>query len=443
VLAADGQRGVFVVWDDERAASGTRDIYAQHVTKDGTLFEGWPDQGLPVCTAPEEQGGASIVSDGELGAIVGWGDLRSGRRSAYAIRFGPGGSTLPAAGWPVDGAPVCTATQLQCAHEIAPDLAGGVFVAWEDYRSRVGDIYVQRVMSDGSVAPGWPMNGLRASAWPGYEGQPHLAPDGAGGCYLVYEDLSNYLVYCQHVSGAGELRWGANGLLVSPVPTYGQQYASIAADGRGGAIVAWEETRAGPSSYDVYAQRIGLDGPTGVLVSLVGIETEPDRVRLSWHGPDAAGMAAVVYRRSDATEWEKRGEIMADASGRLVYEDRDVRPGARYAYKLGYRDSASESFTPETWVTLPYEFRLALGGLRPNPASSELNVAFTLGQSAPASLEVLDLGGRRIVSRDVGGMGPGRHVLRLWETRALSPGVYWIRLQQAGQSAVTKGVITR
>jgi hypothetical protein len=87
--------------------------------------------------------------------------------------------------------------------------------------------------------------------------------------------------------------------------------------------------------------------------------------------------------------------------------------------------------------------RLALSGVHPNPATTELRVTFTLPSEAPARLELLDLAGRRMKQVDVGAMGPGTHSVTLTRGARLEAGVYFVRLTQGGLSATKKAVFTR
>jgi hypothetical protein len=87
---------------------------------------------------------------------------------------------------------------------------------------------------------------------------------------------------------------------------------------------------------------------------------------------------------------------------------------------------------------------LQLRGAWPNPASGRLTIGFTLPNGAPARLELIDLAGRRVLSRDVGALGAGAHQLDLSrEAAALRPGVYSIRLTQGGGALTRKVAIVR
>jgi hypothetical protein len=85
--------------------------------------------------------------------------------------------------------------------------------------------------------------------------------------------------------------------------------------------------------------------------------------------------------------------------------------------------------------------RVAFGlrGIEPNPAVGRVTIRFALPVAAPASLEVLDLAGRRVAAREVGGFGPGAHTVTLSsELAGLPAGVYAVRLRQLGSTQTLK-----
>src|SRR6266487_347448 len=75
-VISDGAGGTLVAWADAR--SGPLDIYAQHLTAQGTVAAGWPASGLAVCKAAGDQSDPVMVSDGAGGAIIAWADGRAG-----------------------------------------------------------------------------------------------------------------------------------------------------------------------------------------------------------------------------------------------------------------------------------------------------------------------------------------------------------------------------
>jgi hypothetical protein len=68
-------------------------------------------------------------------------------------------------------------------------------------------------------------------------------------------------------------------------------------------------------------------------------------------------------------------------------------------------------------------------------------VSFNLPSDHPASLDLIDVAGRRVATRAVGALGAGEHVMSLNE-RALLGGVYFVRLSQDGRSVTTRAAVT-
>ena len=182
---------------------------------------------------------------------------------------------------------------------------------------------------------------------------------------------------------------------------------------------------------------------TAVQVSLMRADAWLDRVRLEWFVSGASSFAATLYRREAGGAWQVLGVVTSDGSGQVVYEDRAVTPGARYDYRLGVASASGETFYGEASVTMPAAaaVELALSGTRPNPARGDLMVEFSLPDAASARLELLDVSGRRLMAREVGVLGAGRHTIALAPERALAPGVYLLRLTRGGRSLTVRTVV--
>jgi hypothetical protein len=174
------------------------------------------------------------------------------------------------------------------------------------------------------------------------------------------------------------------------------------------------------------------------LAALQGVHAEPGHVELTWYGGSASGMSATVYRRTRTSTWSARSLERFDATGRLVYTDREVQPGTEYGYRLGLtRPGGAEVLLDEAWVEIPTGFHLALQGTRPNPVERDLVVAFALRDAAPAKLELIDVNGRSRWARVVT-LAPGNHVLNLGRVDGLAPGVYLLRLTQGRESVAMR-----
>jgi hypothetical protein len=169
-------------------------------------------------------------------------------------------------------------------------------------------------------------------------------------------------------------------------------------------------------------------------LSLVESSSVPGEAHLSWFAADADG-AALVERRTNDSEWSVLGEAHALGQGSYEYVDR-VSQAGRYGYRLRIGGDVSA----EAWLEVPVA-TLALAGFRPNPASALRTVSFSLASNEPATLQLIDVRGRAVARRDVGGLGPGPHAIDLGGE--LKPGVYWMRLTQGAAVLLTRGVVAR
>jgi subtilisin family serine protease len=227
----------------------------------------------------------------------------------------------------------------------------------------------------------------------------------------------------------------------------------VSADGAG--LIAYEDTQVSAGTRYGYRLRVGVKGQEVFLeetwvdvpsrLTVASTRAEFNRVQLTWVAAGGHAVAATVYRRTATDEWRRLGQVSPNRMGLMAYEDRQVTAGSRYGYRLGVAAvvGGQQAFLGETWVDVPHTPEFALAGVRPNPAAQQFTVAFSLPDASPARLEVLDLAGRRIVTRDVGALGPGNHVVRVAGGRALAPGVYLVRLTRGSRSFVARGVFIR
>ena len=92
-------------------------------------------------------------------------------------------------------------------------------------------------------------------------------------------------------------------------------------------------------------------------------------------------------------------------------------------------------------AAVPQVVEFGFHRLSPNPSRGALTLEFSLADNRPAYLQVIDVSGRRVVERDLGSPGPGRHVFELRET--LPPGLYGLRLVQGSAARVMKAVVVK
>jgi hypothetical protein len=508
VLAADGEGGVFVAWDcltqDARFAfSGPDTVRLQRIRADGSRCPGWPERGVVISVDAGHVSVERVIADGSGGAYtVARGDFYQGRVQHVAAN-----GTIPS-GWPIGGRPVKPLITPWddyyynwCA---VPDGQGGIFVTWDDTRrmpanpppnTYYADIFVQRIMPDGSNAPGWPANGLALTSGPGDHINPRICPDGSGGAYVAWREYyapgypmltrvtangaqspgwpfggtivcSRYgeeplpasdgqggafvawndgsRDWVQHLRGDATLAPGyaITGTLLVDLPGSGQGRPSMIASTPGSAIVTWPDARQGTPTYTLRAQRLIDDGLVPIALTLRSSDADADHVHLVWWGAAAAQGTYSVERSADGVTWEALGVPHASSQDQLDFDDRAVTPSSRYAYRLA--DAQGHALAALTWVDVPARAEFSLAGARPDPAPlGQLSVAFSLPAQATGALELLDVAGRRVAWRELGSLGAGRHVLSMPETASLAPGVHWLRLSQGARQAVKRVVLVR
>lgn len=106
----------------------------------------------------------------------------------------------------------------------------------------------------------WTTNGLPVCTAVGWQRNPRMVTDGDAGAIIVWEDLragSNPALYAARVTHEGTQPWDSNGVrLAAPQP--GLRLAGMISDGKGGAWVGWWSRIRGNS--DVYVQHLRADG---------------------------------------------------------------------------------------------------------------------------------------------------------------------------------------
>ncbi len=270
----------------------------------------WPSD-IPISTAVGDQGvailgppGVVLVPDGIGGVVIVWDDLGAG--NIFAQRVNADGQPL----WSSGGVAVAPAPWFQFSPRAVSDGNGGVIIAWVDGRNdwcspplfAECDIFAQRLNVSGQ--PQWQNGGVMISAAAGNQGTSGIAiaTDGAGGAIIAWEDARPpqcCRIFAQRVNAGGEAVWAADGIPISPEPTWvvGPIGAPplIASDGNGGAIIAWLNVQVDPVNDHptIAVQRVNADGQA--LWASGGISAGlPSHTRFAVT-PDGAGGALLAF----------------------------------------------------------------------------------------------------------------------------------------------------
>ncbi|MEO5988854.1 MAG: FlgD immunoglobulin-like domain containing protein [Candidatus Eisenbacteria bacterium] len=347
---SDGVGGLLVAWTDTRSDSA--DIYVQRMTGGGVAA--WATNGVLACGALSDQDQASVASDGSGGAIVAWRDLRDGPTGdLYAQHVTASGSIA----WAQNGVKVCGAPNEQANPVLVPDGFGGAVIIWEDNRSGVA-IYAQRLRADGR--PMWAADGVRLSNDTSPQFEPTACSDGFGGAIVGWaqQSASGYDVVAQGVDIQGGKRWGVAGVAVCTAAG-NQVHAQLVSDNAGGAVICWEDYRSGTA--DIYAQRLNLYGLTYFNANGTPACTVTGDQRWPQLATDGASGAIMTWQDERAGEgdlyaqrwsgssgarlWSVAGEIVCNAPGPQQFASitRDGNGGAIITWEDG-RNGPSDIF---------------------------------------------------------------------------------------------------
>jgi flagellar hook capping protein FlgD len=171
----------------------------------------------------------------------------------------------------------------------------------------------------------WQTNGNPVCTAASNQLRPTIASDGAGGAIVAWEDSrTSFLadIYAQRINASGVVQWTPDGVALCVAQKF-QQFPACASDGAGGAIVTWEDQRVELTVQDVFAQRINASGAVqwttdGILIcGMNGFQIKPEIVQ------DGVGGAVLAWpdgRSSVSRHFAQR----VDASGSVQWTSNGV-----------------------------------------------------------------------------------------------------------------------
>ncbi|THB75030.1 MAG: hypothetical protein D3926_21130 [Desulfobacteraceae bacterium] len=270
-MLSDGSGGAFLCWTNRGSSSVMDNIYAQKLNAQGVIQ--WGPYGASVCTASGEQD-YLVIAHGASGKYwVAWNDWRSGSSEIYMQSL----SSAGASEWAADGQLINGSSDHAFMPSMVSDGSGGAFVLYYAERSGSTGLFL-RHFRDNSVPvshddmPVYEGPGLREiTAWPDLRPAP-MAPDGRGGCFMVWAldyGVQSSQCYVQHMPSAHRKSFGAAGMPVTTTTIF-QNYPVIMQNGVRQSIVAWHDwRRQAPQERDIYAQRFMVQPPLSGVVPLL------------------------------------------------------------------------------------------------------------------------------------------------------------------------------
>lgn len=293
-IVSDGSGGGIIIWRDDRSGQNSNHLYAQRLDPNGSRV--WENgigsgdfDGILVST--DHVNIPRVVRDGSGGAVISWYTCRPydsyGPMDVYAQRIDSNGSRLWENGTgsgDYNGIPISTASDKQQYPEIIGDGSGGAIITWRDYRADSGDIYAQRIDSNGirlweNGAGSDDFDGIPISTATSCQLDPRIVGDGSGGAIVTWRDYraDSGNIYAQRIDWNGNRVWengvssgDFNGIIVSSDDT---SHPTTVSDSTGGAIIAWEVEDVN-DRYDIYAQRVYSDGNLSTVITPSNVSPE-------------------------------------------------------------------------------------------------------------------------------------------------------------------------
>jgi hypothetical protein len=254
-IIQDGAGGNFISWYDERAVAGTGAMYFQRINSGGTAQ--LTANGVLVNGSVIDFFEQHTLMQDNTNAVIVWGQANS-NYDIRAQKYNAAG----AAQWGVQGTAVVATANDEQYFQTAIDNAGNVFVTWESYAPPnfdVSDAFIQKINSAGAVQ--WGAGGAVVSTAVDDQYWPAVAPDNAGGAFVAWQDYSVNTfasdIYIQKFNSSGIAGFAANGIVICNAAD-DQEIPEIVADGAGGAVVSFIDYRS--TTYDIYAQRFNSSG---------------------------------------------------------------------------------------------------------------------------------------------------------------------------------------
>jgi hypothetical protein len=110
-----------------------------------------------------------------------------------------------------------------------------------------------------SVWAYWVQDGVALCTATGSQQSPTIISDGAGGAIVAWDDQrAGSDIYAQRVFASGAAQWMTDGVALCTA-TGNQTTPRIVSAGAGGAVVAWQDSRSA-TEWDVYAQKVNAWG---------------------------------------------------------------------------------------------------------------------------------------------------------------------------------------
>jgi hypothetical protein len=161
---------------------------------------------------------------------------------------------------------------------------------------------------------------------------------------------------------------------------------------------------------------------------------------VTWDAPAGVASISLLFSSDDGVTWTVEADHIVNTGSYAWIVPNTSTAQARLGIMVIY-DTDETGVVPESEFAESDRFSIssptdvgdvpvAIALSVVNPSIGQVMVSVALPTEAPAHLELLDVIGRRLVSRQVSSLGVGQHTINLGEGRRLSAGLYLVRLTQ-------------
>ena len=187
--------------------------------------------------------------------------------------------------------------------------------------------------------------------------------------------------------------------------------------------------------------------PTAPLaIATTDAQGHADRATLQWQLPSTPRSGVTIQRSTDGIHWT-RVAARLPGGGSLPFTDRSVTSGASYAYRAIVNVPGKSMASAPSWITIPGNVGVetpgtvafGLSSMGSPSRSGRAMVRCALPSRAAGRVDLLDVAGRVIDTRDLSIFAPGVHPIMLG--RSLKSGMYFVRLVHGTRSATLKAIV--